>query len=177
MTIMTLGDAGGDHLSGSAILNGCQIPDGAAIDQTAQVTAPDLMGVGAGYLLEQIVIGMMGRGNGAVVRSAPSGWTQIELRHHPLGTLVVDPQMQRYPPMPIGRMLAVHRFNLLFQCLIFGSLLEWAVDILAVDPQRCRTYRLDPGTTDYLDFFCRCISSVSSPMSRFSSSFSRFSLL
>lgn len=120
---------------------------------------------------------MVGRGNGAVVQDAPSGWTQVELSHHPLGTLVVDAQMQRYPSMTIGRMLPVNRFDLLFQCLIFDRLLQAAVDVLALDPQRCRAYRFDPGTTDYLDFFCRCISSVSSPMSRLSSSFSRFILL
>ncbi len=123
------------------------------------------------------MIGVVGRANGAVVQDAPSGWTQVELDHHPLGTLVVDAQMQRYPSMTIGRMLPVNRFDLLFQCLIFDRLLQAAVDVLALDPQRCRAYQVDPSATDYLDFFCRCISSVSSPMSRLSSSFSGFSLL
>lgn len=135
------------------------------------------MGTGNAYALKQIVIGMVGRGNSAIVQDAPSGWTQAELGHHPLGTLVVDAQMQRHPSMTIGGMLPVDRFDLLFQCLIFDRLLQAAVDVLALDPQRCRAYRFDPGATDYLDFFCRCISSVSSPMSRLSSSFSRFSLL
>lgn len=174
---MALADAGSDHLPGSSILNGCQIPDGAAINQTTQIAAPDLMGLGAGHPLEEIVIGVMRRGNGAVMQDASSGWTQLELRHHSLSTLTVDAQMQRYPSMSIGWMFTVHRFDLLPEGLIFGRLLQGAVDVLAVDPQRCCTYRFNPGATDYLDFFCRCISSVSSPMSRLSSSFSRFSLL
>ena len=61
--------------------------------------------------------------------------------------------------------------------LIFGGLLQLTIDVLAIKPQCCRTHGLDPGATDYFDFFCRCISSVNSPTSRLSSSFSRFNLL
>lgn len=76
----------------------------------------------------------MGRRNGAVVRDAPSGWTQVELRHHPLSAFVIDAQVQRDLAMPVGRMLAVNRFDCLFQCLIFGRLLQAAVDIFTPDP-------------------------------------------
>jgi len=78
--------------------------------------------------------------------------------------------------MTISGMFTVNGFDLLLEYLIFGGLLQRAIDVLAVDPQRFSTDRLDPGTTDYLDFFCRCIFKVNSPMSRLSSSFSRLSL-
>jgi len=82
-----------------------------------------------------------------------AGWTQVEVRHHPLGTLVVDAQVQRHPPMSIGRMLPVDGFDLLLEGLLFGGLLQRTVDVLAIKPQCCRTHGLDPGATDYFDFF------------------------
>lgn len=49
---MALADAGSDHLTGGALLNGRQILNGSPIDQTAQIAAPDLMGLGDGQRLE-----------------------------------------------------------------------------------------------------------------------------
>jgi hypothetical protein len=94
-----------------------------------------------------------------------------------LGSFVIDAQVHRYPTMTVSRMLAMHRFNLPFECPVFDGLLPLAVDVLALDAQGFSADRLDPGTADYFDFFCRCMLNVNSPMSRLSSSFSRFSLL
>jgi hypothetical protein len=67
--------------------------------------------------------------------------------------------------------------NLLLECQVFGGLLSLAIDVLAVDPQRLGTDGFVLGAPRYFDFFCRCMFSVNSPISRFSSSFSRLSLL
>jgi len=66
--------------------------------------------------------------------------------------------------MTVSWMLTVYSFDLLLERLIFQRLLQLPVDILAIDAQGFSTHGLDPGMTDYFDFFCRCISSVNSPI-------------
>ena len=119
---MPLADVRGDDLSGGQIFNRRQIPDSAPIHQPAQIAAPDLMRMGNRQLVEQVVVGVMGRGNGAVVVDPSPRWAQVELRHDPLGAFVIDAQMQRDPTMTVSRMLSMHRFNLLFECLVFDWL-------------------------------------------------------
>ena len=79
--------------------------------------------------------------------------------------------------MTVSWMRSIHRFNLLFEREVFDRLFSLAIDVLALDTEGFSADRLDPGTAHYLNFFCKCMFKVSSPMSRFSSSFSRFSLL
>ena len=119
----------------------------------------------------------MWRGNGAVVVDPSSRWAQVELRHDPLSAFVIDAQVQRDPTMTVSWMRSMHRFNLLFERLVFDQLFSLVIEVLALDAQRLSADRLDPGTAYYLDFFCKCMFKVSSPMSRLSSSFARFSLL
>ena len=116
-------------------------------------------------------------GDGGVAFDTSPRWTQFELRHHLLGSFVIDAQVQRDPTMTVSRMLSMHCFNLLFERDVFDRLFSLAIDVLALDAQGFSADRLDPGTAHYLDFCCRCMFNVSSPMSRLSSSFSRFSLL
>lgn len=59
-----------------------------------------------------------------------SPWrTQVELRHHPLGTLVVDAQTQGYPAMSIGGMVTMDGFNLVFECQVFARLPGLPIDV------------------------------------------------
>ncbi len=68
------------------------------------------------------------------------GWspwrTQIEQRHHPLGTLVVDAQMQGYPAMSIGGMVTMDGFNLVFERQVFGRLPLLTIDVFPTNAQR-----------------------------------------
>ena len=89
---------------------------------------------------------------------------------------MIDAQLQRDPTMTVSWMRSMHRFNRLFEREVFDRLFSLAIDVLALDTQGFSADRLDPGTAYYFDFFCKCMFKVSSPMSRFSSSFSRFSL-
>ena len=77
---------------------------------------------------------------------------------------MIDAQVHRDPTMTVSRMRSMHRFNLLFERDVFDRLLSLAIDVFAVDTQDFRADRLDPGTAHYLDFFCRCMFKVSSPM-------------
>jgi hypothetical protein len=96
----------------------------------------------------------MGRCRTGRVVLGSSPWrTQIELRHHPLGTLVVDAQMQRYPAMSIGRMLTMDGFNLLFERLVFGRLPGLPIDVFPMDAQRIGAERFMLRSPDYFDFF------------------------
>lgn len=61
--------------------------------------------------------------------------------------------MERHPTMTVGWMLAMACFDLLFEGIVFGGQLELTIDILAINPQRYRTHRLEPGSTHYFDFF------------------------
>lgn len=85
--------------------------------------------------------------------------------------------MQRNPAVTVSGMLPVYRFNLRFEGKVFGEQPSLTIEVFAVDAQRLSTDPLVLGTTDELYFFCKCMFKVSSPMSRLSSSFSRFSLL
>ena len=68
------------------------------------------------------------------------GWwrwrTQIEQRHHPLGTLVVDAQTQGYPAMSIGGMVTMDGFNLVFERQVFGRLPLLTIDVFPTNAQR-----------------------------------------
>ena len=68
-------------------------------------------------------------------------------------------------------------FDLLFEGLISGRQALLAINVFAINPQGLSTDRFVAGATNYFDFFCKCIFSVNSPIKRFSSSFSRLSLL
>ena len=95
-------------LPGGNILNRCQIPHGPAIDNPSEVTAPDVMSLGDGGKRRNMVgVGVM-RGRACHVSPDPSPWwAQIELRHHPLGAFVINPEMQRNPTMSIRTMVAM----------------------------------------------------------------------
>lgn len=111
-----LANAVSHDLSSSTVFNRCQIPDCALIDHAAHVATPHLMGLRDGVQIFQEVVIRMGRCRTGRVVLGSSPWrTQIELRHHPLGTLVVDTQMQGDPAMSIGRMVTMDGFNLLFE--------------------------------------------------------------
>src|SRR5690606_35544215 len=138
-------DTFGQDLACGKVYDGRQIPDGAPILKAAQVTAPHLMRLSDRQIARQVVIAVMGCGNGAVSFNPSSRWTQIVLRHHPLRPFVVDAQMKRHTAMAVRWMLTMHRLNLLLECLVFSGLLQLAIDVLATDAQRFSTHRLDPG--------------------------------
>jgi len=48
---------------------------------------------------------------------------------------MIDSQMNSDATMTIGRMLSMHRFDLLFEGEISGWLFELPIDVLAVDAQ------------------------------------------
>ena len=108
---MTFADFRGDNLPGGQILNRRQIPAGAPVHHPAQIAAPDLMRVCNRQIVQQVVVGVMWRGDGAVAFDPSPRWAQVELRHHPLGSFVIDAQVHRDPTMTVSRMLSMHRFN------------------------------------------------------------------
>ena len=85
------------------------------------------------------------------------GWspwrTQIEQRHHPLGTLVVDAQMQGYPAMSVGGMVTMDGFNLLFECPVFGRLPWLPIDVFPTNAQRIGAKRFLLRLPHHFDFF------------------------
>lgn len=96
----------------------------------------------------------MGRCRTGRVVLGSSPWrTQIEQRHHPLSTLVVDAQMQRYPAMSIGRMLTMYGFNLLFESQVFARLPSLPINVFSIDAQRSGTERFTLRLPYYFDFF------------------------
>ena len=132
---MVFADAVGDDLPSSHILNAGQIPDGSVIDQAAHITAPNLMRLGDRMdVFQQVVIGVMRARRPTVTLDGSPGWAQLEQCHDPLSAFVVDPQMQGYPSMPIGRMISMKRFDLLLECLVFGRLPPLAIDVLPINP-------------------------------------------
>ena len=77
----------------------------------------------------------MGCGNSAVALDTASGRSQLEFGHNPLSAFMIDSQMNSDATMTIGRMLSMHRFDLLFEGEISGWLFELPIDVLAVDAQ------------------------------------------
>lgn len=55
--------------------------------------------------------------------------------------------------MTVGRMLAMHGFNRLFEALVFDELTTLAVNIFPVDPQRLSTDALVRRLLYDFDFF------------------------
>lgn len=154
LTVVVFADAVGDDLAGSNIFNAGQIPDCSLIDQTADITAPDLMRLGDGVeVFEQIAIGMGMSRTGAVGLGSSPRRTQLEGCHHALGAFVIDAQMPGYPTMSISRMLTVDSFDLTFECPIFGGLSPLSIDVLPLHPQRFSIDRFMLGTAYYFDFF------------------------
>jgi len=79
--------------------------------------------------------------------------------------------------MTVSWVLPVSSFDRRFQSQVFERLPAFSIDIFAIDTQRFRDGCFVGGLANYLDFFWLCMLSVSSPMIRFNSSFSRLSLL
>lgn len=90
---------------------------------------------------------------GRVVLGLSPWRTQIEQRHHPLGTLVVDAQMQRYPAMSVGRMVTMDGFNLAFEYHIFARLPSLTIDVFPTNAQRIGAKRFLLRLPHYFDFF------------------------
>jgi hypothetical protein len=83
------------------------------------------MGTGYGrQVLEQIGIAVMRCGDASIAFDPSSGRAQVEFCHHPLCPFGVDPQMNRYAPMTISRVLTMYCFDLLLEGLIFVRLLQ-----------------------------------------------------
>ena len=133
MTIVALADTFGQDLACDKIFDGREMPDRTPILDAAQVATPHPVRIGDRQIDQQIAIAVMGCGNGAVSFDSSSRWAEVELRHHPLGPFVIDAQVDCNAAMAVSRMLTMHRFNLLFECVVFGWLLQLAVDILATD--------------------------------------------
>jgi hypothetical protein len=142
-----------DDLACGKVFDGRQIPDCAPVIDAAQITAPYLVWVGNGLVVQPVVVGVMGCGDGAVAFDVSPGRTQIEFRHHPLSTFVIDPQMDRNPTMTVRWMRSMDRLNLPLECPVFEGLLSLAIDVLAVNSQRLSTERFVLGSTNYFDFF------------------------
>lgn len=77
----------------------------------------------------------------------------MEFRHHSLSAFVIDAQVQCDPTMTIGRMLAVHCFDLSLERQVFVGHQQPTIDVLAVDAQRLGADGLAGGLTHYFDFF------------------------
>ena len=90
---------------------------------------------------------------GRVVLGSLPWRTQFELRHHPLGTLVVDAQMQGYPAMSIGGMVTMDGFNLVFECQVFDRLPLLTIDVFPTNAQRIGAERFMLRSPHYFDFF------------------------
>lgn len=90
---------------------------------------------------------------GRVVLGLSSWWSQIEQRHHALGTLVVDAQMQRYPALSISRMVTMDGFNLVFECQVFARLPLLTVDVFPTNAQRIGAKCFMLRSTHYFNFF------------------------
>lgn len=149
-----LADAVSHDLSSSKVFNRCQIPARALIDHAAHITAPHLMRLRDCVQIFQEVVIRMGRcRTGRVVLGSSPWWSQIEQRHHPLGTLVVDAQMQGYPAMSIGRMVTMDGFNLAFKCQVFGRLSSLTIDVFPTNVQRIGAKRFLLRLPHYFDFF------------------------
>ncbi len=88
------------------------------------------------------------------------GWppwrTQIEQRHHPLGTLVVDAQSD--PAMSIGGMVTMDGFNLVFERQVFGRLPLLTIDVFPTNAQRIGAEAFMLRSPHYFDFFERALS-------------------
>ena len=154
LAVVVLADAVGHDLSSSKVFNRCQIPDRSLIDHTAHITAPHLMGLRDGVQFFQQVVIWMGRCRTGRVVLGSSPWrAQIEQRHHPLGTLVVDAQMQGYPAMSIGRMVTMDGFNLVFERQVFGRLPLLPIDVFPTNPQCSGAKRFLLRSPHYFDFF------------------------
>ena len=154
LTVVMLADAVSHDLSSSPVFNRCQIPDRALIDHAAHITAPHLMGLrDCVQIFEQVVIRMGRCRTGRVVLGWSPWRTQIEQCHHPLGTLVVDAQMQGYPAMSIGGMVTMDGFNLAFECQVFGRLPSLTIDVFPIDTQRIGAKRFLLRLPHYFDFF------------------------
>ena len=91
------------------------------------------MRVGNRQLVQPVVVGVMWRGDGAVVVDPSPRWAQVELRHDPLSAFVIDAQVQRDPTMTVRWMRSMHRFNLLFEREVFDRLFSLVIDVLALD--------------------------------------------
>jgi hypothetical protein len=63
-------------LSCGDIFNRRQIPDRAPVIDAAQVATPHLVSVGDRQIVQQIMVGMMGCGDGTVALDPSPGWAQ-----------------------------------------------------------------------------------------------------
>ena len=130
---MALAETFGQDLACGKVFDGRQIPDRAPILKAAQVTAPHLMRLGDRQIDQQVVVAVMGWGNGAIPFDPSPRRAAIELRHHPLSPFVVDAQVDRHTAMAVRRRLTMHRLNLRLECLFFDWLLPLAIDVLTTD--------------------------------------------
>ncbi len=124
-----------DDLPGGDIFNRCQVPHRSVILNPTQITAPHLVRLCDGQVFCYVIlIGMMRHGNRGIALCASPWWAQIVFRHDALRPFVIDTQLQRHTAMTIRRMLAMKRFDLLFEGLIFGRQPQVAIDVLAINP-------------------------------------------
>jgi hypothetical protein len=146
---------GGKNLTGSQILNGCQIPKVSLEFEKGYITDPNEMRGKRlfGNFTDQVCVAVVVRGDGTEVMLFPAGRFHPKELHDSFRPFVVNFEMERHFVLPIGRMVHKGIGNTFDEHLVFLQLEGMTVDILPGDPESICPDGLDGPVGNQLNFF------------------------